>query len=251
MPSNFPGGLDSFTTKVDGIDDIMADHVNDLQNAIVAMETPLVQILAGGWIPDNDTWVYVSASSFKIVGKNVTARFPVGTKLKLTQTTVKYFYVVACAMSGSDTLVTITAGSDYSLANAAITAPSYAYGIASGHPDWFGWTPTYSAAANMTYTSVTTNAARFRLIGKQFIFFIDCIGETGGTESNAIIMTLPTNILPVWFASCGGWIIRSGPIEAGVMYVRNTGVAEARPSGGNWVIGLGKRVSIFGSVEIS
>ncbi len=41
MASSFPSGLDSFTTKVDGSDTIQAAHVNDLQNAIVAVETAL------------------------------------------------------------------------------------------------------------------------------------------------------------------------------------------------------------------
>jgi hypothetical protein len=40
-----------------------------------------------------------------------------GDKIKLTQTTVKYFYIVGVA----NTLLTVTGGSDYTVANAAIT----------------------------------------------------------------------------------------------------------------------------------
>ena len=38
MASNFPSGIDSYTTKIDLIDNVMASHVNDLQDAIVALE---------------------------------------------------------------------------------------------------------------------------------------------------------------------------------------------------------------------
>lgn len=87
-----------------------------------------------GWIYDTDTWTYVSATSFKIAGKNVAYRFPKGTKIKLVQTTTKYFYVVATAFS-TDTTVTITGGSDYTLAEAAISGQAYSYAAApQGYP---------------------------------------------------------------------------------------------------------------------
>lgn len=38
MASSFPGAIDSFTTKVDGVDDVLAAHVNDLQDAVVAIQ---------------------------------------------------------------------------------------------------------------------------------------------------------------------------------------------------------------------
>lgn len=42
MPSTYPGALDSFVPKTDGPGQkIMAAHVNDLQNAVVAVETEL------------------------------------------------------------------------------------------------------------------------------------------------------------------------------------------------------------------
>jgi len=80
-----------------------------------------------GWIPVSDTWTYVSATSFKITGKDVRDRFPKGTKIKLVQSgSQKYFYVIATAFS-TDTTITITGGSDYSLANEAISGQAYSY----------------------------------------------------------------------------------------------------------------------------
>jgi hypothetical protein len=80
-----------------------------------------------GWIYDTDAWTYVSATSFKITGKDVCYRFPKGTKIKLVQSGItKYFYVTATAYS-ANTTVTITGGSDYTLASATISGQAYSY----------------------------------------------------------------------------------------------------------------------------
>ncbi|HMM98579.1 MAG TPA: hypothetical protein PKC99_06195 [Anaerolineales bacterium] len=41
MSSVYPGSLDSFTAKTDGVDYNLAAHINDLQDAVVAIETEL------------------------------------------------------------------------------------------------------------------------------------------------------------------------------------------------------------------
>lgn len=41
MAASYPGSIKSFTTKVDAVDDVLAAHVNDLQNEVVAVETAL------------------------------------------------------------------------------------------------------------------------------------------------------------------------------------------------------------------
>jgi len=38
MSTNFPTGLDSYSVKVDNVDDVLAQHINDLQDAIEAIE---------------------------------------------------------------------------------------------------------------------------------------------------------------------------------------------------------------------
>lgn len=37
----YPASIDSFTTKVDNVDDVLASHINDVQTAVVAIETEL------------------------------------------------------------------------------------------------------------------------------------------------------------------------------------------------------------------
>jgi hypothetical protein len=41
MATNYPAALDSYSTKVDNVTDVLAAHVNDLQDAVVAIETEL------------------------------------------------------------------------------------------------------------------------------------------------------------------------------------------------------------------
>lgn len=47
--SLYPGALDSFSTKVDGVDPILANDVNSLQAAVVAVETTLGTTPAGSY----------------------------------------------------------------------------------------------------------------------------------------------------------------------------------------------------------
>ena len=125
MTTTFPTNPDTYTTKVDGVDTVMAAHINNLQDAMMAVEDFALD-LRDGWCYDTDTWNYNDATSFKITGKDVRYKFPKGTKIKLVQTTTKYFYVVATAYS-TDTTITITGGSDYTLASATISGQAYSY----------------------------------------------------------------------------------------------------------------------------
>ncbi len=117
---------------------------------------------------------------------------------------------------------------------------------------WQDWTPSWSASGSMTISSVSLNVARYYTMGKTFTYFVDARFTLGGTANNAVILTLPSGISPKYFAACGGWIINGGGLEAAAAYVRDTGVAEARPATGlNWTLGIDKRLSIFGTVELT
>ena len=41
MSTDYPGALDSYSTKIDGVDDVLAEHINDPQDAIEAIEAEL------------------------------------------------------------------------------------------------------------------------------------------------------------------------------------------------------------------
>lgn len=96
-----------------------------------------------GWTEVTHTWTFASANSIT-VPSGAGDRYKIGDKIKITQTTDKYFYVLAVA----DTTLTVSGGSDYTVANAAITNPKYSkQDNPQGFPDWFIFTPTWEVAS--------------------------------------------------------------------------------------------------------
>ena len=155
VPTSVTSSTDNAVPRFDGTDG------KKIQNSLVIINDS--GQLSGngldGWIYDTDTWTYVSATSFKITGKDVCYKFPKGTKIKLVQSGItKYFYVTATAYS-ADTTITITGGSDYSLANATISGQAYSYAAApQNFPKRFAYTPIVTYAGGTTDpTSITTN----------------------------------------------------------------------------------------------
>jgi hypothetical protein len=101
-------------------------------------------IINDGWIPSSDTWTYASASTFTVSGDK-TAIYKKGTKLKFTQTSVKYAVVVSSSYSAPNTTVTILVNTSYTIANASITSPYYTYvENPQGWPGTFTWSPTWT-----------------------------------------------------------------------------------------------------------
>ena len=104
-----------------------------LQNSSVAIDDngKLSGDGLDGWVYDTDVWYIQQITpvyQFKIVSKDVRYRFPKGTKIKLVQSgATKYFYVIAAAYTSGNTIVTITGGSDYALANENISGQAYSY----------------------------------------------------------------------------------------------------------------------------
>lgn len=138
-----------------------------------------------GWIRDTDPWVYVSATSFQIKNKNVTTRFPVGARLKATQTTDKYFNVVSNAFS-THTTITITGGSDYSLANAAIDNPCYSYqSCPQGFPSFFNFAETWTGFS----TAPTGGSCQFCMHGRTVFMLV--VRGTGVSNATTMTVSVP------------------------------------------------------------
>lgn len=83
---------------------------------------------ATGWVALGAcTYETADTPTFQFsIAADVTGFIGVGNRIKLTQTTVKYFLVTAVgAYSGGKTIITVYGGTDYTLANAAITNPFF------------------------------------------------------------------------------------------------------------------------------
>jgi hypothetical protein len=161
------------------------NEIDNLQHRLARMEA--METDGGtGWIPISFTLTYASANTFTAVG-NWTDFFTVGLKFKFTQTTLKYFYVVGASYSAPNTTVTVTAGSDYAVANAAIVTPFYSRDANPvGFPQWFNWTPSITGySANPTNTMY-----RFNIIGRMVTAIIR-EGTNGTATTGTTTYTAP------------------------------------------------------------
>lgn len=137
--------------------------------------------LPDGWFTAGETWTYASASTFTVAGVNVTAKYTKGTRIKFTQTTVKYGVVVASSFS-TDTTVTIAVNTDYTIANAAITENYYSYQTTpQGYPTWFNYTTTPAGWA----ASPTVVFARFQVTGNLCFLDLRITGTSNATTATA------------------------------------------------------------------
>lgn len=115
-----------------------------------------------GWTPSpGAAWTYASATTIN-VPSGAASIYAIGDKARLKQGGgYKYFYVVGIA----DTLLTVTGGSDYSVANEGITDSYYSHAASPvGFPNRFSYncsptgfsgTPTASASFSMQGHTVT------------------------------------------------------------------------------------------------
>jgi len=123
------------------------------------------QNLLNGWIGDDvNTWSYSSADSptFVIsVNADMTGLIGVGYKISLVQTTTKYFIVTAVgSYSAGATLITVYGGTDYTLANAAITSPRFSpskspFGFPTSLDKWAVTTTDVTIRSQATPTAST------------------------------------------------------------------------------------------------
>lgn len=148
----------SAKTALESTDQLIIQEAGDTTKKTTVAELGTVD----GWIPAGETWTYASADdptyTFTITG-DYTTKYSVGMKLRLTQTTVKYFIITAVSYSDPDTTITVYGGTDYDLTSAAITLPYYSMVKAPfGFPmDTRKWSETFAATPNAYKTSPSAN----------------------------------------------------------------------------------------------
>jgi len=118
--------------------------------------------LGDGWIPSGETWTYASADAptyaFTISGDK-TSKYSAGMRIKLTDSTVKYFIITKVSYSSPNTTVTVYGGTDYTLSGGVISNPYYSMVKApAGFPlNPAKWTVTVTDSTVRTQTSPTNN----------------------------------------------------------------------------------------------
>lgn len=103
--------------------------LNKLQRDNGSSWDDVAEVSADGWVAAGETWTYASADdptfTFTIDSMDATAKYSTGMRIKLAQTTVKYFIITKVVFNDPGSTITVYGGTDYDLANAAITAPYY------------------------------------------------------------------------------------------------------------------------------
>lgn len=152
-----------------------------------------------GWIPVSSTWTYASATTIT-VPSGATSIYSVGDKVSIVQSgTTKYFYITAVA----STLLTVNGGSDYTVANSAISGIKYSKSSTpQGFPQWFNYSPTISG---ITQGNGTITRAKFNMCEK--LVNVKLLFTFGSTTS---LSTDPVFTLPVTSVSYSGGFIALG-----------------------------------------
>lgn len=140
-----------------------------------------------GWTAAGETWTFATSTTFTVAA-DVTAKYSKGDRIKLTQTTVKYFYIInVSTFSGGNTTITVTGGTDFTIANAAITLPFFSHEITpNGFPQWFNYTPTFTGFS----ANPTVGKARFTIVGTQCTM-VRSLSGAGTSNSTAYTETIP------------------------------------------------------------
>jgi hypothetical protein len=156
----------------------------------------------------------------------------------------EYGVVISATYSSPNTTVTLATNDNYAMAAATITDKAISY-IENpiGYPHWFDYANTiaYSATGSMTYTSVTTTDAKFRIEGNTCYVMVFATGTTGGTASNALRATAPVTydgtgypmVCATRDATTGGALAGTGAMSSNYLTVykydlSNYGLAAGR-----------------------
>lgn len=142
MPASYPGSVKSFTTKVDGIDDVQAAHVNDLQLEVEAVETDLLKAptdysgtaTVTGWASFTS-----KVLSYLKIGKLVFVQYYISGTSNSATTTVTLPYAVASGLDQFGVGYAVDNGGTPVAARFQITG-STLFLSPSMSATWTGWT---------------------------------------------------------------------------------------------------------------
>jgi hypothetical protein len=189
---NFANGATADAEQVDAeLDQVLTLVNGNIENANVKSSAAIAGskiandgtfVPGDGWNSAEETWTYASSTTFTISGDK-TGKYQVGDKLKLTNSTVKYFYITIVSHAAGTTTVTVNGGTDYTLANAAISANYYSKANnPQSFPQWFNYTSTWTG-----FSSAPAGGSRFTVVGRTVIYVTR---QGGGGTSNATTATI-------------------------------------------------------------
>jgi hypothetical protein len=196
------------TGDVLAIEDISAGETKGITATNLA--TYLTGIIgAGGWNAVVGSWTYASASTINVPA-GAASIYNKGDKVRLKQGGgYKYYYIIAIA----DTLLTVTGGSDFTVANSAITDMYYSkVENPLSFPHWFNYTsPVDGAGGSAGAYTETQHISNFRISGS------DVRAQVVKEITNKGSWSGDFRILKPFGASMVGNDFASGVIATGVL----------------------------------
>lgn len=152
----------------------------------------MAQNLSGNDLQGWDGWIWIGAGS-RVSGTSLTisgdytAIISPGDRLKLTDTTTKYFYVLApVTFSAGVTTLTVTGGSDYSLVGTPSAISYSKMASPTSFPQWFNYTPTFAG-----WSTSPTYISRFNVTGRLCTVVLNYNGGTATSNATTMTGTLP------------------------------------------------------------
>lgn len=178
-----------------------------------------------------------------------TAKYTPGTRIKLTQTTDKYFVVTAVSFASSTTTITITAGSDYTLANATITSPYYSYAAnPQGYPGTFNYTTNATG-----FSSKSSDTGKFSVNGRTVTVYSGIVGTSNATTftCDAPIAAASASGLPVLATNNGATILARALISGStITFGVSTGSSPTALNGSGGFTNSGTKGANAGVIAI-
>jgi hypothetical protein len=145
----------------------------------------MVKKLWNGWVTQSGDWTVLSSTTISVPTADADL-MSFGTRVWIDQTTDKYFYV----KGKSGTTITLTGGSEYSLAVSSITAGYFSNeATPAGMPPGFDFTPTYG---NLT-VGAGANTGRFSINGGYVDGYTRWVYGVGSSVGSNPYLNLPTN----------------------------------------------------------
>lgn len=226
-----------------GVRSTSADLI-DVSDALDELETNDSNI-KNGWAVVDASWSYASSTTITVPSGAASA-YQKGDKLKLDNATTKYFNIVGVA----DTVLTVTGGSDYTVANSAI---SNIYISRADKP--FGWPTHFNWVPTLTGFSADPTSTRylFQIINAYCIVNVRQ-GGTGTSNATSFTMTPPLTAATIsnglWGTLCWQTFDNSAeqstPGRAFIASAGSSITIQKTVASGTWTASGGKMVSFTG-----
>lgn len=215
--------------------------VSDALDALESYDTNMTQ----GWSAITDSWSYASASTIT-VPSGAASYYQKGDKLKFSNTGTKYVNIISVA----DTVLTVTGGTDYTVANSAISDIYISRADKPfGWPTHFNWSPTLTGFSS----DPTSTRYLFQIINAYCIVNVRQ-GGTGTSNATSYTMTAPITAATVsnglWGTLC--WQTYDNSAEQsspGRAFIASAGTSitiQKTVASGTWTSSGGKMVSFTG-----